>query len=338
MPNRDRDLLIAILHKDFLAFVERAFAEVEPRVTLAVEDYIRLLARELTALATGDTKRLIINLPPRHLKSLLTSVFLPAWLLGRDPRQRLIIVSHQMDLATHFSRLIRQIIASSWYAEAFPDTPLSPDHNTASEFTTTVGGESVRATSINAGITGHGADFIIVDDPLDAHDAASDAARMNVNAFFDHALSSRLDDPKSGRIVVVAQRLHDEDLSGHLSRSDVWKRVCLPFIATEDTNYEIGQFLWHRSIGDVLSPARFGPNEIAATRDDLPSHVFATQWQQQPTAATSHWVSECDFPRTPSVPTNPSRCIMSWDPALKSGSRSDYSACVIAREVHIAFL
>ena len=104
MPNRD--LLIAILHEDFLAFVERAFAEVEPRVTLAVEDYIRLLAHELTALAAGDTKRLILSLPPRHLKSLLTSVFLPAWMLGRDPRLRFIIVSHQMDLATLFSRLI----------------------------------------------------------------------------------------------------------------------------------------------------------------------------------------------------------------------------------------
>ena len=150
MPNRDRDLLIAILHEDFLAFVARAFDEVEPRVNLAVENYIRLLAHELTALATGDTKRLIINVPPRHLKSLLTSVFLPAWMLGRDPRLRLIIVSHQMDLATRFSRQIRQIIASNWYAEAFLRTRLSPDHNTASEFITTVGG-SVRATSINAG-------------------------------------------------------------------------------------------------------------------------------------------------------------------------------------------
>src|SRR6202035_5186335 len=116
-------------------------------------NYIRLLAHELTALATGDTKRLIINVPPRHLKSLLTSVFLPAWMLGRDPRLRLIIVSHQMDLATRFSRQIRQIIASNWYAEAFLRTRLSPDHNTASEFITTVGG-SVRATSINAGSPG----------------------------------------------------------------------------------------------------------------------------------------------------------------------------------------
>ena len=230
MPNRDRDLLIAILHEDFLAFVARAFDEVEPRVKLAVENYIRLLAHELTALAAGDTKRLILNLPPCHLKSLLTSVFLPAWMLGRDPRLRFIIVSHQMDLATLFSRLIRQIIASDWYAEVFRRTRLSPDHNTASEFITTVGG-SVRATSINAGVTGHGADVIIVDDPLDANDATSEAARTNVIAFFNQALISRLDDPKSGRIVVVAQRLHDEDLPGHLLRSDVWKHVCLPFIA-----------------------------------------------------------------------------------------------------------
>jgi hypothetical protein len=160
MPNRD--LLNAILRLDFLAFVERAFAEVEPRVPLAVENYVRLLAHELTALATGDTKRLILSLPPRHLKSQLTSVFLPARMLGRDPRLRLIIVSHQMDLATRFSRLIRQIIASNWYAEVFSRTRLSPDHNTVSEFVTTVGG-SVRATSINAGVTGHGADVIIED-------------------------------------------------------------------------------------------------------------------------------------------------------------------------------
>src|SRR3984893_5404026 len=203
MPNRDRDLLIAILHEDFLAFVARAFDEVEPRVKLAVENYIRLLAHELTALAAADPKRLILNLPPRHLKSLLTSVFLPAWMLGRDPRLRFIIVSHQMDLATLFSRLIRQIIASDWYAEVFRRTRLSPDHNTASEFITTVGG-SVRATSINAGVTGHGADVIIVDDPLDANDATSEAARTNVIAFFNQALISRLDDPKSGQTCSIS--------------------------------------------------------------------------------------------------------------------------------------
>ena len=91
-----------------------------------VEDYIRLLAHELTALAAGDTaKRLILSLPPRHLKSLLTSVFLPAWMLGRDPRLRFIIVSHQMDLATLFSRPVRQIVASDWYAEVFPRTASS---------------------------------------------------------------------------------------------------------------------------------------------------------------------------------------------------------------------
>lgn len=191
----------------------------------------------------------------------------------------------------------------------------------------------MRASSIKAGVTGHGTDIIIVDDPLDAKDATSEAERLNVITFFNNALSSRIDDPKTGAIIVVAQRLHEKDLSGHLLQTGDWEHLCLPFIAPADVNYQIGNRTWHRKKDDVLSPIRFGPTEITATRKHQLPHVFATQWQQQPTAVSAGWVEDADFPKSPDRPLRFSRCIMSWDPALKGGPQSNYSACVIAREV-----
>jgi hypothetical protein len=209
---------------------------------------------------------------------------------------------------------------------------LSTEHNTASDFQTTLAG-SLRATSVNAGVTGHGADLIIVDDPLDANKASSQAERDNVKAFFEQALSSRIDNPKTGAIIVVAQRLHEDDLPGHLLRTGLWEHVNLPFLAPEDATYPIGLRLWHRRAGEPLSPVPFGADEIAAIRNRYPAHVFATQWQQQPTATDSGWVKDSDFPRSPDRPRIYSRCIMSWDLAQKSAATSDYSACVIAFEV-----
>lgn len=329
----ERDLLSAILRTDFPAFIERAFAEIEQHTELVMEDHILYVAEILTAVAEGTIRQLIVNAPPRHLKSLLTSVFLPAWMLGRNPAIRIIIVSHQSDLAEKFSRQARQIIASNWYREVFPKTRLSGEHNTASDFQTTLAG-SLRATSVNAGVTGHGADLIVVDDPLDANNASSQAGRDNVKKFFEQSLSSRIDNPKTGAIIVVAQRLHEDDLPGHLLRTGNWQHVNLPFLAPEGVTYPIGSRLWHRKAGEPLSPIRFSANEIAATRNRYPPHVFATQWQQEPTAMDSGWVKDSDFPRSPGRPNVYSRCIMSWDLAQKSAVTSDYSACVIAYEVN----
>ena len=331
MEKPNRKVLAAILYADFLAFGERALHEVEPRNKLVLEDYILLTAQMLESVGNRKTRRLIINMPPRHLKSLLVSVFLPAWLLGREPHLKLIIVSHQTDLSQHFSRLIRQIISASWYREAFPGTQLSDNRNTVADFETTRGG-GVRASSIKAGITGRGADIIIVDDPLDAKDAVSEVERSNVNEFFYTALNSRLDDPKTGVIIVVAQRLHENDLPGQLLKAGGWEHLCLPFIAPEDVDYHIGSRIWHRRKDDVLSPVRFGPDEIAACRREQRPHIFATQWQQNPTAAFGSLVEETDFPIYPERPRGYSRCIMSWDPALKATPQSSHSACVIVLE------
>ena len=293
----ERDLLTAILRTDFPTFIQRAFAEVEPHTELAMEDYILYVAETLTAVVDGSIKHLIVNEPPRHLKSLLTTVFLPAWLLGKNPTIRIIIVSHQTDLAEKFSRLARQIIASDWYREVFPTTRLSSEHNTVADFQTTLAG-SLRATSVNAGVTGHGADLIIVDDPLDANNASSQAERENVKSFFEQALSSRIDNPKTGAIIIVAQRLHEDDLPGHLLRTGDWKHINLPFLAPEDATYPIGSRLWRRKAGEPLSPVRFGTHEIAAIINRYPPHVFATQWQQNPTAMDAGWVKDSDFPRS----------------------------------------
>jgi predicted phage terminase large subunit-like protein len=333
MERANRKVLSVVLREDFVAFAERAFREVEPRGKLQLENYVLLVGQMLTSVADRSVRRLIVNLPPRHLKSFLVSVFFPCWILLRDPRTKIMIVCHHVTLAEHFCRLIRQIMRSDWYQAAFPGARISDDRNTASECVTTAGG-GVRALSMRSGVTGSGADIIIVDDPLDAKDAASETERSTVNKAFDEALISRIDDPRTGAIIVVGQRLHPRDLSGGLLEKGGWQHLCLPFIALEDVEYKMANGIWRRNKDEVLSPARFGPKEVAAVRREQPPHVFATQWQQQPTAISSGWVSEADFPKSPTAPHQCSRCIMSWDPALKDGLQSNYSACVIARELH----
>src|SRR5246127_5479644 len=225
----------AVLRHDFATFVARCFHELNPQAELAMNWHIEVIAAALTAVQQGKIRRLIVNLPPRHLKSLLASVAFPAWCLGHDPSAQILCVSYAQDLADKLSRDCRHIVASDWYRTLF-STRLSPQRAAMPEFDTTAQGCRL-ATSVGGVLTGRGADLIIIDDPLKPDEAISETQRRGVNEWFDGTLFSRLNDKAAGVIVVIMQRLHEDDLVGHLMRQQGWKVLSFPAIAEVDETH-----------------------------------------------------------------------------------------------------
>src|SRR5438874_10190358 len=221
-----------LLRQDLGTFAARCFQELNPQAELAMNWHIQVIAAKLNAVREGKIRRLIINLPPRHLKSLMASIAFPAWCLGLDPSAQILCVSYAQDLSDKLARDCRGIMMSPWYRKIFP-TRLAPHRQAVQEFITT--GQGYRlATSTGGVLTGRGADIIIIDDPLKPEEALSDAQRKAANEWYDHTLYSRLNDKRRGAIVIVMQRLHEDDLVGHVLAQEEWEILSFPAIAGAD--------------------------------------------------------------------------------------------------------
>jgi hypothetical protein len=194
----------ALLRADFYSFMLCCFTELNPRARFLPNWHIEVLAAKLQAAREGRIKRLIVCIPPRHLKSLAASIALPAWWLGQDPAAALINVTYGQELSDKFARDCRTIMMSPWYRALFPARLVSP-RAALQELVTTQGGFRM-ATSVNGVVTGRGADVILIDDPLKAADALSEARRQSVNEWYDTTLYSCLDDKTKGTIVLIMQR------------------------------------------------------------------------------------------------------------------------------------
>jgi hypothetical protein len=202
--------LKSVLRIDLLSFARKALREIDG-LTLGREPYLRYLAYELALFAEEDTNRLLINLPPGHLKTSLGSVCLAAWLLAHDASLKIIVVSHAEHLSKAIARKIRSILQSTWFTELFP-TRIKKGHAGVTDFGTTSGG-GVFITSFQAGFTGRRADVIIVDDP---HDIGDEIEQIEATIeTFNTVLLSRLNDRKNGRVLVIAHRVNERDLSSH---------------------------------------------------------------------------------------------------------------------------
>src|SRR3984893_626981 len=155
----------SLLRSNLLALAMKAYKEMNAR-SMPDDPYLQLLADRLAGVVTGKTKRLIVNLPPRHFKTWIGSICLSAWILGRDPSAKILIVTYGQELADKIAHTIRGIMRSEWYRELFKKTRLAKSRSKLVDFVTTAGG-GVRSVSIEGGVTGHGADFIIIDDPIE---------------------------------------------------------------------------------------------------------------------------------------------------------------------------
>jgi predicted phage terminase large subunit-like protein len=321
----------AILRSDFWFFAQRCFCELNPQTTLATNWHLEVIAAKLTAVREGKIRRLIINLPPRHLKSLMASIAFPAWCLGHDPSAQILCCSYGQDLADKLARDCRSIMMSQWYRQIFR-TRLAAHRQAVQEFLTTRQGYRL-ATSNGGVLTGRGADIILIDDPLKPEEALSDAQRQATNEWYDHTLYSRQNDKRYGAIVVIMQRLHEDDLVGHVLGQEEWEVVRFPAIAEADEVHKIETIWGPRSFtrrqGDALHPEREPLDTLDRIRRTLGEYNFAGQYQQTPAPLGGGMVKAEWFKRYRSNerPESFERIIQSWDTANKATELSDFSVC-----------
>ena len=269
--------MISVLRNDFLAFARKAILELIG-TKLEKDPYIEYLASELMKFIDGETKRLLINLPPRHLKTLLGSICLAAWKLAHEPSAKIMVVTYAEHLAESIARAVRGILQSAWFKEVF-ETRIAKDHSAVMDFATTAGG-ALYAVSFGGGITGRGADLIIVDDPHDIKDAGSPQQLERAIELFETVVLSRLNNRRTGQVIVIAHRVHEDDLSGHLLRQGKWRHVVLPMVALSDANYETDYDCWRRRKGDLLRPHAFDSENIEDLKTQAHNPDFDMLYQQ----------------------------------------------------------
>lgn len=320
----------ALLRTDFRAFSEKVFATLCPGQEYIWAPYLDAVAWQLERVRRGEIKRLIINLPPRSLKSIMASVALPAYCLGRDPSQRIICVSYSGELAKKFSNDFRAVIDARWYRTLFPWTRVGPFKDSETEIELTARGSRLT-TSIGGTLTGRGGHLIIIDDPLKPDDAHSETIRTGANEWFKNTLLSRLDDKRVDAIVVVMQRVHMDDLTGFLkSQSDEWTVLSLSAIADHDEMIQTwGGDVYRRRSGEVLTPEREPLHVLEELKRLIGSDAFSAQYQQQPVPPGGAMIRRAWIKRFTKLPSAAQRLLVlqSWDTATKGGPENDYSAC-----------
>jgi predicted phage terminase large subunit-like protein len=338
-----------LLEEDLYSFFEDGWKVLNPNREIKLNWHIEAVCDHLQAVSAGQIKNLVINIPPRHLKSSITSVFWPAWAWIKHPEIRWLFLSYGKDLVLRDSQQTRQLMQSDWYQERWGDKfGFTSDQNVKSFFLNDKGGGRLTA-SFEADPTGEGGDVIVVDDPLRIEDASNAAQIDKVNSTWDGVLATRLNDPTSGARVIIMQRLHENDLTGHVLKEGGWvhlylptkyehKRKCVTFLTKDvDGNgrpLETAQpFFWDPRThdGELLHPNRFPPVEVMKLEKKGVWH-FSAQQQQNPTPAggtifkDKWWQFYDQYPRD--VDLFNDSC-QSWDCSFKDKKDSSYVVCTI---------
>ena len=296
--------------KDFMVFVKHVW-----------EGFIegahhRKVAQEYEKLSTNPGSRVIINMPPRHTKSEFASYMLPAWLIGKNPKLKIIQTTHTAELAVRFGRKVRNLMEMKEYKEVFPDVELSADSKAAGRWETGQGGE-YYAAGVGGAITGRGADLLIIDDPHSEQDALSETALEHAYEWYTSGPRQRLQ--PGGSIVIVMTRWSLKDLTGKLIKaqgsdimSDQWDLVEFPAILPS---------------GNILWPEFWNKDELLRVKASLSLSKWNAQWQQNPTAEEGaiikkEWWNKWEKDTTPVV----SYIMQSYDTAFSKKETADYSA------------
>jgi predicted phage terminase large subunit-like protein len=330
MTIEDRALLNAALRTDFGLFLKRGFMTLNPGRTFLPNWHLLAIAHQLERIRRGEINRLIINLPPRSLKSLMVTVAFPAFVLGHEPNKRIFTISYGDDLANKHSSDFRSIVESDWYGSIFPKMRIA--RSLEDQVITSARG-SRKSTTVMGALTGLGGDLFILDDPQKAVDALSESRRNSLNNWFSNTLVSRLDNKQTGAIIVVMQRVHMNDLCGFLTEaSDDWTVLSLPAIAEVEERIPIGDDeVYQRLVDEVLHPAHESRETLEKLRRTLGSDIFAAQYQQAPVPLGGGMIKRIwlRYYETHELPERTYRVkvIQSWDTAAKDGAQNDWSVC-----------
>jgi predicted phage terminase large subunit-like protein len=326
----DHVVLQALLNQDFNAFGEFSFSVVRPGVPFKRNWHLEAMAEKLSQVASGKIRRLIITVPPRNLKSLYASVALPAWFLGHNPWERVVVASYSDLLARNHASDFRRLVNDPLYQATFPGMRLARDSDR--EITTTKRGKRI-ATSIEGTLTGLGGNLFIIDDPLKAGDAMSESVRARGIEWYRSTLLSRGDDKTAMRIVVVMQRVHQNDLVGYLIEQGGFEVLNLPAIAQRNETFDLGGGrTYYRQTGELLHPDHEPADALIELKRNMGPIAFSAQYQQSPippggTIIKRKWLTTYDDDDIRRQPGD--QIIMSWDIALSETETGDYAACVV---------
>jgi predicted phage terminase large subunit-like protein len=270
-------------------------------------------------------------------------VLFPAWVWAQSPGESFILCSYSDSLSEELNMARRALLQSAWFQETFPGKVLfSPDQNRREQFKNLAGGQAI-ATSTEGTLTGKGGDYLLIDDLLSPQQSYSDLERQNANRFFDSTLRSRLNEPATGRIIVICQRLHEADLVGYLAESEpgAWQVLNLPMECEQDEviTFPISGRVIHRTAGDLLHPQRWPKVWVDKQKRTIGRVVWSSQYQQRPSPKEGNLVKVSDImyyggkdlvtgEKDPDLPADFERRIISVDAAFKDKSSSDY-VCIL---------
>lgn len=322
----------SLLRSDFGLFVRSTFELVNQETVLSWSPYLDLICARLHAVAHGGVRQLIITLPPRHLKSFCVSVALPAYVLGHYPDQDIMCVSYGQELSTKFGEDTQKVMESPIYVRLFGKV-LARARQPA-RLLRTAGGGVRRATSLEGSATGVGADLLIFDDPQKPGETLSEAMRRASNQAFENTFLSRRNNPATCRMIIVMQRLHEDDFVSHvLGLGGQWEVLNLPAIAEEDETFGYedygGPAEFRRAVGEALQPDRMPLETLLEIREQIGESAFATQYMQRPAPAGGGLVKAHWFRRylPADKPAEFDRVVQSWDTANKVEEWNAYSVC-----------
>ena len=314
-------------------FTKASWSSIEPGVEFQNNWHIDAIGEHLQAVVEGDIKRLIINVPPRHMKSISVAVVLPAWTWTIQPEKKFLYASYASSLSIRDSVKCRRLLDSRWYQTHFGDMfNLTSDQNQKQRFENDKTGARI-ATSVDGALTGEGGDIIVVDDPHNVRESESATVRESVLDWWDQAMQTRLNDPKTGAFIIIMQRVHEKDLTGHIlaNQYNEWDHLCLP------ARYEVGHPTPTNSTlgftdprtreGDLLWEERIDKKTLDNIEKSLGSYASAGQLQQRPMPKgggilKAEWWVGWDKPDLPDI----EYVLQSWDTAFSTKEKTSYSA------------
>lgn len=321
------DVMSPLRREHFPFFLIKVFETLHPGAPpLELAWYLQAICHALAGTSSGAVKRLVVTVPPRHLKSITVSVAFVAWQLGHNPGMKIMVASYSQALARQHAQNTRLIMESDWYRRDFPGTCVSASR--VLELETAAGGFR-KAVSVHGSITGFGADLIIVDDCMNSDEARSPVMRAEVRDWFDHTLLSRLNSKANGIIISIQQRLHEDDLAAYMLDKG-YAHLNLPAIAEKEQWIAVGpDEMHHRSAGDLLDPAREDRATLDQLRRDLGPVVFSAQYQQDPVAPEGNMIRMEWFGTYVEKPGRHQclKVVQSWDTGMTDAPNSDYSVC-----------
>lgn len=331
LPSLGREAKLSLLSRlvanDLTAFIRRTFETVATGNNLKFNWHIQAIAHKLERVRRGETKRLIILMPPRSLKSTIVSVAFPAFLLGQDPTRKIICVSYADGLSSKLHNDCRAVMRSRWFGRAFPATRISREKDTEAEFMTTQRGGRF-ATTITGTLLGRGGSLLIIDDPQKPDSGASEAERRRVINWFNSTAATRLDNKVDDAIIVVMQRLHIDDLAGMLLQHGGWDVLELQAIAETEQDIPIGPGqIFHRAVGDVLHPDYEPESILMQMKAQMGTPLFSALYQQRPIPLEGNLIKRKWLRMYEVVPPQNANdlLVISWDTANKASELANHS-------------